>query len=67
MTRNDHLPHLVVQNLLAQHGRLRLLWKVLMTPRPVSPRSDHQLSAHLRRDIGLIEKPPANKGWEHYR
>ncbi|MGL5012556.1 MAG: hypothetical protein ACRC6I_22030 [Paracoccaceae bacterium] len=54
----------VLTGLLAQHGRMRVLWAVLWQGR--SGRADSgsvtNLNAHLRRDIGL---PPGdwNDGW----
>ena len=67
MTRNDNLPHFAVEPLVAQYGKLRLLWAVLRVPRREALPPDAALSDYLRRDIGLIELAPPNKEWERYR
>ena len=53
--------------MVAQYGKLRLLWAVLRVPRGKALPTETALSDHLRRDIGLIERRPPSKGWESYR
>ncbi len=67
MTRNENLPHFAVEPLVAQYGKLRLLWAVLRVPRGKALPTETALSDHLQRDIGLIERRPPSKGWESYR
>ena len=67
MTRNDNLPHFAVEPLVAQYGKLRLMWAVLRFKHNKRPLSDSDLSDYLRRDIGLNERAPPAKEWERYR
>lgn len=64
----DHPPLSVLDELIARHGRLKVLWALLSaTRRPAVNRrivSDDDLSEHLRRDIGLRPQSSTPKYWE---
>ncbi len=64
----DHSPRVMIDNLIAEHGRWRTLQATVLAlfRRPGSPAVRvglHDLPDSLRRDIGLQPLPPRQPDW----
>lgn len=68
---SDTRPVLVLQDMIARHGRVSVLFyavaAVLRPSQEAAVLTDKDLSAHLRRDIGLTAQDPPPRTWQHYR